>query len=85
MLCLLPFFNYRYNISVFPVIRKYFTFFKKIENCEKRLNYNVAGHFQHASNDDVMTMSFVRIKFTDDSEFSRELNVYQVLIRNEVS
>ena len=51
---------------------------------EKRFYYSVAGHFQHANTDHIMTMSFIRIEFTDDSFniILHEFNVCQVLVDN---
>ena len=60
------FFKNWYNVSFFPVIWKYSTFQAIFEYFEKMFCYGVAGHFQHANTDHIMTMSCIRIEFTDD-------------------
>ena len=63
--------------------------FKQFLNILKRSSIiaSVAGHFQHANTDHIMTMSFSRIEFTDDSFniIFHEFNVCQVLIGNGIS
>ena len=57
--------------------------FKEFLNTvKKRFKYSVAGHFQHANTNHIITMSFIRIEFKDDSFniILREFNVCQVLI-----
>ena len=70
-------FKYRYSVSFFPVIWKYSTFQTIFEYCEKRSNYSVTRHFQHANTDYVMI--FVGIEFTDDSFYIilREFNIHR--------
>ena len=50
----------------------------------KEVYYSVAGHFQHANTDHIMSMGFIRIEFTDDSFniILCEFDVFQVLISN---
>ena len=45
------------------------------------------GHFQYANTDHIMTLSLIRIEFTDDSFniILHEFNVCQVLIGNRIS
>ena len=75
--CMLPFFKSSGNISDFT------QFLKTV----KSFFYSVTWHFQHVNTDHAMTMSFVRIEFTNDSFhiFLREFNVGQVLIGNGIS
>ena len=75
--CVLPFFKSSGNISDF----------KQFLKTVKSFFYSVTGHFQHVNTDHVMTMSFVRIEFTNYSFhiFLREFNVGQVLIGNGIS
>ena len=79
------FFKNRYNVSFFIVIWKYSTFLAIFEYF-KRFYHNFAGHFQHANTDHIMTMSFIRIEFTDYSFniILREFDVCQVLIGNGI-
>ena len=44
-----------------------FHFYAIFEYFEKRFYYSIAGQFQHANTDHIMTKSFIRIEFTDDS------------------
>ena len=44
-----------------------FHFYAIFEYFEKRFYYSIAGQFQHATTDHIMTKSFIRIEFTDDS------------------
>ena len=78
-------FKNRYNVSFFPVIWKYFTFQAIFEYFEKTFYYSVAGHFQYANTDQIMSfMSFIRIKFKDYflNIILHVFNVFQVLIGN---
>ena len=79
------FFRYRCSVSFFPVIWKYSIFQTIFEYCEKRFNYSVTRHFQHANTDYVMI--FVGIEFTDYFFYIilRGFNISQVLIGNGIS
>ena len=82
MFCLLPFLKIG---TMFPFIQssENISHFKQFLNILKT-SYSVAGHYQHANTDHIMTMSFIRIEFRDDSfnTILREFNVWQVLIGN---
>ena len=56
--------------------------FKQFLNNLKQFYYSVTGYFQHANTDHIITMSFIRIEFTDNSFniILHEFNVCQVLI-----
>ena len=62
------------------------TFFKNWYNISSHLK-SVTRNFQHANTDHIMIMSFIRIKFTDDTFniILHEFSVCQVLISNENS
>ena len=70
-----PFFQSSGNI---PHFKHFFGYF------EKKFYYRVVGRFQHANTDHIITKSFIRIEFADDSFniILREFNVCQVLIGN---
>ena len=78
------FFQNRCNVSFFPVTWKHFTFQAIPEYFEERFYYSVARHFEHANTDHIITMSFIRIEFSDDTFYIilREFNVCQLLIGN---
>ena len=82
MFCLLPFLKIG---TMFPFIQssENISHFKQFLNILKT-SYSVAGHYQHANTDHIMTMSFIRIEFRDDSfnTILREFKVCQVLIGN---
>ena len=74
-----PFFQSSANISHF---KQFLNILKR-----ERFYYSVAGHFQYANTDHIMTMTFIRIEFADESFniILREFNVRQVLIGNRNS
>ena len=59
------FFKNQHNVSSFSSIWKYSTFQVIFKYFKKSWYYSVAGSFQHANTDHIMTMSFIRIEFTD--------------------
>ena len=82
MFCLSPFLKIG---TMFPFSQssENIPHFKQFLNILKRGSI-IAGHYQHANTDHIMTMSFISIEFTGDSFniILRERNVCQVLIDN---